>query len=302
MLNLTPDIKFKRAYIEITNSCNLACSFCPKTSRKKRFMSTGEFETVLKKLRPYTGYIYLHVMGEPLLHPELESFLKIAEALDFKTNITTNGTLLKEKSGILLKYPSIRKVSVSLHSFEGNEKSRELLFSYLDEILDFAGKADCIVALRLWNEGGSNEYNSMILDHLSERTGLDVRSLPSDANGKRLGGKLYLESAGMFYWPIETLESESIDPSVNIRSIPSDHEKKPVTFCHGLSQQIAVLSDGTVVPCCLDSEGTISLGNIFESELCDILSSERAVSLIRGFVNHMPSEELCKNCDYASRF
>lgn len=280
---------FKRAYIEITNICNLSCSFCPGTHRAGKIMSPGEFECIAAKLRPHTAYLYLHVMGEPLLHPQLKEILECAAALGFMLNITTNGFLLKKNMQLLLSTAALRKVSFSLHSFEGNHLPSEegytrKLNSYLEDIWSFCEKADCIVALRLWNEGGASDLNPVIMSFLSEKTGLDVPSLPYDANGRRLGKKIYLESAEKFDWPINTAEERS------------------VSFCHGLSQQLAVLCDGTVVPCCLDSEGSIPLGNLLTDDLEAILSGPRARSLLAGFINHHPSEELCRHCGYAERF
>lgn len=272
----------KRAYIEITNVCNLNCSFCPGTKRSKRFMSAAEFRTIAEKIRPHTGYIYLHIMGEPLLHPELKEILDISGELGFRSNITTNGTLIGSCRDILLNAPDLRKVSVSLHSFEGNSMTN--LREYLDPVWDFCLSAGCITALRLWNENGANEMNSLIHGYLSEKLGYDVLTAPYNANGYRLGRTIYLESAEKFDWP--SPESGRAD----------------VTFCHGLSQQVGVLCDGTVVPCCLDSEGTVNLGNLFEQSLDEILETERARAIIKGFAEGRPSEELCRHCGYASRF
>lgn len=293
---------FKRAYIEITNACNLSCSFCHGTKRPKRFMSPEEFRTVAEQLRPYTDYIYLHVMGEPLLHPHLADILGIASELGFHISITTNGTLLDKHGELLLHCPAIRKVSISLHSFEGNlseysDTSKDAsgadspLTGYLDTVWSFASCAPFIVALRLWNEGdsGLHDFNASIVDYLNKKAGLDILSLPCDViNGRKLRPRLYLESAERFEWP-------------DLTAAPSD-----TTFCYGLTAQIGVLSDGTVIPCCLDSEGTIALGNLLDKSdgrsLPDILASPRATALCEGFASRRPSEELCRHCDYASRF
>ena len=112
---------FKRVYVEITNVCNLSCVFCPGTERAKRFLSPAEFRLMAEKLRGHTRYLYFHVMGEPLLHPQLPELLAIAHELGFRVCVTTNGTLLAEKTAALLSAPALHKVSVSLHSFEGNE-------------------------------------------------------------------------------------------------------------------------------------------------------------------------------------
>ena len=87
--------KFKKMYIEITNICNLNCIFCPKTLRKPKFMSCDEFKIIADKLKNYGDYIYLHVLGEPLLHPDIEKILSISESFNFKVIITTNGLYKK---------------------------------------------------------------------------------------------------------------------------------------------------------------------------------------------------------------
>ena len=278
---------FKRAYVEITDVCNLACSFCPGTGRPARFMSPAEFRTLAEKLRPHTGYLYLHVMGEPLLHPALGELLAVAGELGFRVCLTTNGTLLPAAGRTLLDAACLHKVSVSLHSFEGNDR-RDDLAAYLDSVVEFCAAASergVICALRLWNEGGANRRNGEIEDLLSRRLGADVGALPRDGNGnRRLGERLYLESAEKFDWP---------DPAA---------PERQTQFCHALTQQIAVLCDGTVVPCCLDGEGRIPLGNLLERELDEILASPRAEAVRRGFASRRPAEELCRRCGYAVRF
>lgn len=235
-------------------------------------------------------------MGEPLMHPELAEILHIADEAGFMVNITTNGTLLGRTADTLLSSPAIRKISVSLHSYEGNigedvadgDDKTGHLNKYLDEVVDLCDAFTGITALRLWNDGGADVLNDAILNYLSERLGVsitraDIRDI-SGNNGLKLRDRLYIESAARFDWP--SLGASACD----------------VSYCHGLTQQVAVLCDGTVVPCCLDSEGTIALGNLFENRLEDIVGSPRAAALIQGFRDHHPSEELCRHCGYASRF
>lgn len=273
---------FKRIYVEITNVCNLSCEFCPKTKRKPKFMSANDFNTIAQKIRPYTDHIYLHVMGEPLLHPELKEILCIASDFNFKINITTNGTLLNEKKELLLNCPSIRKIAVSLHSFEGNHLSD--LDTYLNNVWDYCSLSDQIIALRLWNGGGANTLNDRIISFLSDKICTDINTLQGKPGGKKLIKNIYLESADKFDWP----------------DINSTTEND--VYCHGLTMQIGVLCDGTVVPCCLDNNGTVNLGNLFENNLEDILSSPRAISLREGFSRRKPTEDLCRRCGYATRF
>lgn len=278
---------FKRIYLEITNVCNLRCSFCPGTVREKRFLSVEEFRHLATRLRPHTKYLYLHVMGEPLLHPQLDEILSIAHELGFCVCLTTNGTLLGKAEEVLLHAPALHKVSVSLHSFEGNDRQEEMT-DYLDGVWQFCRKAasqGVLCALRLWNEGGQEKRNGEIYDYLADQLGFAVASSPADARGnRRLCDRIFLERAEKFDWP------------------DTAAEERKVQFCHALSQQMAVLCDGTVVPCCLDGQGVIALGNLFTEELSDILESPRAKAMREGFRRREPCEELCKKCGYATRF
>lgn len=275
-----------RAYVEITNVCNLHCDFCPGTTRPPRCMSPAEFAAVAQKLRPSTRYLYLHVMGEPLGHPQLPEILAIAHGLDFRVCLTTNGTLLQERLPVLLAAPALHKLSVSLHSFEGNGGGD--MGGYLREVWDGCASLRAkgvVCALRLWNEGGGDSRNGEIEAFLSARLGADVSRLPADKVGnRRLDERLYLESARRFDWP-------------HPDAAPAD-----VQFCHGLRHQMAVLCDGTAVPCCLDGEGRIPLGNLFTQTLEEILASPRAAAMAEGFARRQPTEALCRRCGYAARF
>ena len=275
----------KKAYVEITNRCNLACSFCPKTKRAPRTMSAQEFDLVLSRLEGYVQYVYLHVMGEPLLHPELPALFALAKARGMKLCITTNGTLLSRRADELLAAESLHKISVSLHSFEGNDGADEQELSYLSQVWDFSEKAAAkgvIVALRLWNDGGADTRNGEILDFLRACAG---SGWPEMRNGSfRLRERLYLERAGKFDWP---------DMSA---------DESGAQFCYGLRDQLGVLCDGTLVPCCLDHEGDIPLGNLFVQPLDEIWNSPRARAIHEGFSQRKPSEELCRRCGFAARF
>lgn len=273
----------KRAYVEITNICNLHCSFCPGTRREKAIMSPDVFRRLAQKLRPHVRYLYLHVMGEPLLHPQLAELLAIAHELDFKACLTTNGTLLARQRETLLAAPALHKVSVSLHAMEGNGAGD--LTPYLASVWDYAVRAAAggtICALRLWNIGGADARNDEILAFLADKLGTHPLDLPQPRAGSwRLAERLYLEQAEKFDWP------------------DRDAPEEDVRFCLALRDQAAVLADGTVVPCCLDHEGDIPLGNLLERDLPDILNSPRARAIYDGFSQGKPAEELCRRCGFA---
>ena len=276
-------MRFRKIYLEIGNICNLRCSFCPGTKRAPRMLTPEEFHILASRVRDYTEYLYFHLMGEPLLHPQLPALLTEAERLAFKVMITTNGTLLPGKGGLLLVSPSVHKVNLSLQSFEANSSGE--LESYLRGCVDFVKEAasrGILCEFRLWNQGGLDSRNQEILTFLH-------RAFPDpwqeSRNGQKLGDRVWLDPGERFDWPELELE-----------------EVRQTGFCYGLRDQIGILCDGTVVPCCLDHNGDIPLGNLFEQELREILESPRARAVSEGFSGRKVVEPLCKRCGYATRF
>ena len=224
-------------------------------------------------------------LGEQLGHPQLAELLALAAARERKVCITTNGTLLARQTETLLAAPTLHKVSVSLHSFEGNDGAQERERQYLEEVWSFAARAAAqgvIAALRLWNEGGAETRNGAIEAFLHEKC---PGEWPEPRGGSfRLRDNLYLERAKNFDWP------------------DLNAQERGTQFCYGLRDQLGVLVDGTVVPCCLDHEGDVALGNLFTQPLTEILTSPRACTLREGFSRRKPAEELCRRCGFAARF
>ncbi|MCB6900193.1 SPASM domain-containing protein [bacterium 210917-DFI.7.65] len=277
-----------KAYVEITNQCNLNCAFCPKTRRPPRRMSTAEFAAVAAALQEYVRFLYLHLMGEPLSHPELGEILTVAGQKGFRVCITTNGTLLGQRGGVLTAHAAVlHKLSVSLHALEGSGAGLSME-AYLESVWSVCSalrEQGVHCALRLWNEGGAAERNGEILRFLEEKTGVDPEMLPRTRSRSRVLGKdLFLEQEQVFAWPDKGAAETGAQ------------------FCFGLRDQLGVLADGTVVPCCLDHEGDVPLGNLFETPLADILASPRARTLYDGFSRRAPAEELCRRCGFATRF
>ena len=258
--------RFKRIYIEITSSCNLKCSFCQETLRPPHFMSVEEFSHIINEIKPYTNYIYLHVKGEPLLSPYLSDILKICKDNNILVNLTTNGTLVAQKLDILTKYP-VHQINISLHSADDNDCIA--MDSYIKNVFNscevLTERTDTEVNLRLWN----TKKDPLLFGN-------------KNCTIKR---HLYINVQSPFEWPDLT------NNYCNERG-----------FCQGLRSHIAILSDGTVVPCCLDGNGVMNLGNIFSSHLRDILESERSQAIINGWHKKTAVEPLCIHCSFKERF
>lgn len=280
--------KFQRVYLEITNVCNRACAFCPGTKREKRFLSTDEFHTLAEKIRPHTDYLYLHVMGEPLLHPDLAQILAICKSLGFRVIITTNGTLLESVSQTLLDSGCIHKVHISLHAFEANDGGN--IEDYVNSCAQFGKAASArgiLVNFRLWNLDGAttaglHTQNDTILRIL--RT-VFPQNWEENTWGYRLLDGVFVQYGERFAWPDKDAP------------VLREHG-----LCYALRRQIAVLCDGTVVPCCLDHDGDLPLGNLFSEELEQILQNQTAQTILRGVCGRGRLAELCKRCGYAGRF
>lgn len=289
-----------RCYIEITNTCNLDCYFCPKHHRKRRQLSEEEFDLLTDRVRGKVCFLYFHLMGEPLLHPLLPQFVTMAREKGFKTVLTSNGTLLHRAMALLDTLPY--KIQLSLHSHESNARGE--LSEYMDQVMRFstqaAGKGTCMV-LRLWNQGGMDRENEEVMRLIEKYVPKPWKERP---DGFRLCDNLYLEFDRKFEWPggggkAASDESDGKQEESDGKLEASPSKSKQEYFCKALIKQIGVLSDGSLVPCCLDHDGDVILGNLFHQSLEEILASPRAQALVEGFLHHAATEPLCQSCESA---
>ena len=288
--------RFKKVYIEITSCCNLQCKFCPPTKRQAEFLTVEKFKFIVNQVKAFTDHIYLHVKGEPLLHPYLSDILDIAQTESLRVHIITNGTLIEKQAEMLLSKPALHKINFSLHSFEQNNREFDNTI-YINNILRFSKLAGqtkrIIVSLRLWNlENESlnqqlNTCNTEIIQQIESALaldkGIDKQSIPG--NGLKLAPYVYLNFDKEFVWP----------------NLQADYQST-MGFCQALRDQTAILVDGTVVPCCLDGEGIIQLGNIYNQSFDAIINSQRAQAIYNGFSQNKAIEELCQKCRFKERF
>lgn len=269
-----------RCYLEITNICNLDCLFCPKHHRKGQRLTMPDFEVLTDRLAGQIKFLYFHLMGEPMLHPLLPDFIRRAREKGFAPILTTNGTLLRSGQPVIEAHPY--KIQISLHSHEANRKQDSA--AYVREVMEFsvqAARSGIVVVLRLWNEGGYDSRNDELLELLEQYA---PRPWTQRPDGFKLMPYLYLEYDRMFEWP---------EPDADIPAVEE-------AFCQALVKQVGVLVDGTVVPCCLDHDGAVTLGNLYKQSLTEILQSSRAKRLLDGFYRHAAVEPLCQHCQGAS--
>jgi sulfatase maturation enzyme AslB (radical SAM superfamily) len=288
----------KRAYIEISNACNLRCSFCPSPgiAGQRQWMTQELFETTLDQLQGRVEEVYLHVLGEPLLHPKLETFLAACTDRNLKVNITTNGLLIGSYSGMLLAAPALRQVNFSIHSLyelAGNASPA------LDAILNFAKLAmeqrpDLFINLRLWNEDPLREpdlqkWNATVAQQIADTLCGPDAILPPFQPGRNrqlLAGRTSINMDSKFQWPADTMNESSSARGT----------------CQALKTHCAILADGRVVACCLDYQGDLELGHVLEGGIDAALASPRARAMRNGFDRRTLVEPFCQSCTFCRRF
>jgi len=285
---------FNRVHIEVTNICGLACSFCPPKLQPTKTMSLGFFEKVLLELKPYTKSLAFHVMGDPLTLSNLFKYLQLAGKHGFEVELTTSGYYLKKTPIDVLFHSAVRQVNISLNSY--NKNSLNLSFDeYMDGVLTTCeNKLDKypkpFINLRVWNLDDAlseAEFNKMLFQKMENFFDVEINldAIYKDkVKSLRLASKVLLNFDNYFEWP----------------SLNSTHDSD--STCYGLKSHIGILADGTIVPCCLDGEGVINLGNLHETSLTEVLNSKRAQNMIKGFLQNRAVEDLCRKCSYKDRF
>ncbi len=285
---------FNRVHIEVTNICGLACSFCPPKLQPTKTMSLGFFEKVLLELQPYTKSLAFHVMGDPLTLSNLFEYLELAGKYGFQVELTTSGYYLKKTPIEVLFHPSVRQLNISLNSY--NKNSLNLSFeAYMDGVLSvckdkLSKYPKPFINLRVWNLDdvlSEEEFNKLLFEEIENFFDIEINldAIYTDKiKSLRLASKVLLNFDHYFEWP----------------TLTSTHDSD--AMCYGLKSHIGILADGTVVPCCLDGEGVINLGNLHETPLKEGLNSKRATDMIEGFSQGKAVEELCRKCSYKDRF
>lgn len=281
---------FDRVYIEISNICNLQCTFCPVVERDKKVMLFEDFKKIILDVKSISKQVCLHLMGEPLAHPEFRKILEYCLDHEVVLQITTNG-LLVEKYKDLLVSKNIRQINFSIQSYKDNFPNKPLA-DYLNKVFSFtqflmSTNPETYINYRLWNVGLESNDNDDVISAVENefKVLINKNVNVSFKKSKKVINRLYLHFDSRFDWP-----------SFNLP--PQGTKGK----CYGLVNHFGIHADGTVVPCCLDKEAQINLGNVFETSIHDILNSERARKMKEGFQNNIRVEKFCQHCTFINRF
>ena len=287
-------MKFYRIYIELTNVCGLSCSFCPTKELPSKEMDLAFFEAVIKQAEAYTKEIACHVVGDPLTQSNLHAYLDIIHKYGLKAMLTTSGYFLKKHSYDTLFHPCVKQINISLNAFNKNDTS--LSFEqYIKPVLALCEaklerKEELFINLRVWNLDemmSERTFNETLFLKLSETfdTSLSLEKVYEERpKSIRLASKILVHFDNYFEWP--SLKNKNYGHGT----------------CQGLQSHIAILASGKVVPCCLDCDGIIELGDLHKNTLEEIVTSKRASAMLSGFKEGKAVEELCQKCSYKDRF
>ena len=267
----------KRVYLEITNSCNLDCPFCTNP-KGKTFLTLEEIEDYIQQIKKHCDFIYLHILGEPLLHPNFKEILNLLDKYSMKLQLVTNGTLLNKYPNIL-EHSCIRKLSISLHSIN-NININDIYFETINKLID--NHSNTNIELRFYDKDNLSRQLNDYLNYLKQRYKFETTA---KNNSYKINNNTYIYFEDFFKWP-----------DIN------DKELSNIGTCHGAIDMIAINSNSDVTICCLDPKAYNKIGNLKINTLDEVLNSDKYQNYINEFKNKIISSEICKKCTYRLRF
>ncbi|MCT7563849.1 SPASM domain-containing protein [Aliarcobacter butzleri] len=287
--------RFRKVHIEITNICNLKCTFCPPKILPNKTMTLDKFDKLNLELKEFTTELAYHIVGDPLVLSNLDEYLNISLKHNLKVNITTTANNINKKHYETLLNPTIKQINFSINSYNANSHKKSL-DEYLEPIIEFVKfaqkqKHEYFINFRIWNldeKNSAKEFNLKVFNKINEAfdTNIDIEDVYKNRpKNIRIDRKIFFNFDEYFNWP--NLENKEVSKT---------------GFCYGLDSHFGVLSNGDVVPCCLDKDAIINLGNIEDNSLKNILTSKRVKDIQNGFKKDILVEELCQKCEYRTRF
>lgn len=238
------------------------------------------FERVCLQVAPLTQSVTFHLLGDPLYLKNFPSYLQIAQKYYLSVEIVTSGLYLSKFPLSLLLSSPIKQISISLSALENlREEIKERVVSECLGLIKAhqEGKSQVYINLRMH----ADKLNHSLAHRLTQYFG--VENDLQKVGRVRLAYKVFLVLTKSFEW---------------VRAEQGDKRGEVKKKCYGLLSQIAILSNGVVVPCCIDCDGGIELGSIKEQSLEEILDSKRAGEIVEGFKRGVAIEEQCKRCTY----
>lgn len=267
--------------IETTNLCNLKCRMCPQSVKTpgvaRGCMRFELFQSIVTQIAAFPenreSLFYLHICGEPLLHKDLVRFVRFAAESGLRPILTTNATLLTRDKALQLIQAGLSRIEFS---FEGLDAAT---YESIRIGAHFEGVSKNIrTFLELNRDAGSPIHTELVIVDLPD---LDPQRVKDFADRMRSDFDT-VNISGYFDWlgRVDT----------------AGFEREEYVGCSSVDSDLNVLWDGRVVPCCLDVDGAMVIGDFTKQSYLEVLSSLRRHALRErleaGRLDNLP----CNHC------
>ncbi|RDU63131.1 radical SAM/SPASM domain-containing protein [Helicobacter sp. MIT 14-3879] len=286
-------MKFKKIYIEISDICKLNCSFCTAIKETRGIMNLELFQKAINEAKKHTNLVTFHILGDPLKISNLIKYLDIAYKASLKVELTTSGVFLDDFN--ILLHPSIKQINFSLDAIVELKNKFELL----DRVIDFCkfkikNDSKIFINLRIQKRARNKDVLEVLQNKFNIEENLKNNLIDENEGRIKIYNKIIIDFRDTFIWKELNTKGYNNQQNNNLKAVNGT--------CFALDSHIGILSNGIVVPCCIDIGGNIPLGNIANSSIYDILQTKKVKDIKEGFKKNIIIEDLCKICDYRRKF
>ena len=304
----------KRIYIEINNTCNFTCSFCPYPllNNKKENINFELIKSTLKDIKENIPYriIYFHNLNEPFLYSSIDELIKFWNKNDIKDGITTNGTLL-DKHIETIKKCKMQELNISYQIIDENENKRRNNKMDVDtyrqflvnNILKFKDDFKREIKLKLLITSKESIFNGKKISGLK-----DVQEIINEIDKfnllflKKHLSKKQIEKLKQIdiskFCKINIFDNIFIElfPFLTWGNYYDKVHKAHFGNCDGLTGQLQIKANGDVLPCCYDFNSKLKIGNIQVQKLSKILLSDEYNYMSKRISGKRVYYQRCKTC------
>lgn len=323
-MNKNAKIKLREAFLEITSRCNFRCRFCvhPQMRRPKMDMDANDAKRLIGQIAESFAidHLSLHLYGEPLLHDRVNELARYATQNRLNVNLTTNGAMLTKTKLKAFLDDNVWRIVLSIQHDEkdfgtrraGKRWTAQSYFGHIAKLVQFfidykSRHADCPTRL---------EIHYLLTGDIKP----GVQLIENDADvakvlnwwGKRLPDHFKPESNPN---PIEDQESGyriqfgrdayiRFKPAISFGNAVGEAAPDQCDngYCFFPDSVLCILSDGNLVPCCIDFEGEMKMGNALESDIVTVWNGSRAREIRAAFERGEAPTDRCRQCLGGSHF
>ncbi|MBI4969577.1 MAG: radical SAM protein [Rhodospirillales bacterium] len=278
--------------IELTNLCNFRCLMCPTGNRSQRreqgFMSEEIFARILEEIRGRNVGLRFIRWGEPLMHPKLLAFLRLAKSDGHLLHINTNGSHLTESMADQLLAVPIDSLKFSVQGVERDGYRNMRNIDFFDTLLE---KAAMIYAKRGAATAPFLQISTTITYESEAMQQAFLERVKPICDAVNIGATSF-DALDLKAVRLTPSEFEMLKKLIHDESVTKVHPECPEVF-----DKLSVNWDGTVSACCMDSDKLMTVGDLATESLQAIWRGE-ILDHHRRLLADMRHDELplCRHC------